>query len=74
MVKPSVVVDAFSELNEDVEILRAKVELALRSLEIKAAIRGQLAACVLAFVYDMERPRSGPDAGAISEVHHLVGP
>jgi hypothetical protein len=31
-------------------------------------------ACVLAFVYDMERPHSGPDAGAISEVQYLVGP
>ncbi|WP_433966594.1 hypothetical protein [Tunturiibacter gelidiferens] len=31
-------------------------------------------ACVLAFIYDVERPHSGPDAGAVSEVHHLVGP
>jgi hypothetical protein len=31
-------------------------------------------ACVLALVYDMDRQHSGPDAGAISEVHQLVGP
>jgi hypothetical protein len=28
-------------------------------------------ACVLAFVYDVERPHFGPDAGAVSEVHSL---
>jgi hypothetical protein len=31
-------------------------------------------ACVLAFIYDVERPHSGPGAGAVSEVHHLAGP
>ena len=29
-------------------------------------------ACVLALIYDIERPHSGPDSGAVSEIQYPV--
>jgi hypothetical protein len=31
-------------------------------------------ACLLAFIYDVGRPHSKPDSGAVSEIHCLSGP
>jgi hypothetical protein len=29
-------------------------------------------ACLLAFIYDIKRPHSGPDSGAVSEIQYSV--
>src|SRR3974390_1101170 len=63
MIEPGLIIDAIGQLEEDLEILRAQVELMVRSAKVKRPVFAQLAMSVVSLMppaFGLREPKLQP--------------